>query len=440
MKHIKDYIRFTESLKPSMFRPFVLEFNKTRYSDLFKQMKTKYSGDKNAYRVYIPLFGVKANPIKDEIVEFLHKNDYTLISYADGTCRKNGAKNQSKIGQILTRSKMDELLNKFISDSSRKNGDLSDLMVCISRHPYDIAGSDTDRNWTNCMTMATKGTDRIIVLEKDLAKLEQELAKLKVASFTEKAEKKANELELRINALNKKIEDYKIDGSNAYKLIDDVKGGSLISYLIKKDDKNIQNPIANLNIKPYQNRKNKKDIILLSDTRMYGQGMPEFKETVDKFLEEVNGPIKNGLYCLKDELYIDSHTMEYRTFEVPKTEIELIKLLDSLNIENYTIDNNMIVNVNGDVNISDMGIKEIPFKFGEITGEFNIAVNRLESLNNMPLKVGGDFNCSKNLLKSLDGCPKYIGGDLIATNNPIKNLDGIGDVVGDTLIDSDIKK
>lgn len=99
----------------------------------------------------------------------------------------------------------------------------------------------------------------------------------------------------------------------------------------------------------------------------------------------------------------------------------------------------MQVDVDGDVNLSDKGIKNMPIKFREVKGNFNISVNRLETLENMPIRVGGDFDVSTNLLKSLIGCPNDIGGDLDATKNNIKDTNGIGDVSGKILLDSNVK-
>jgi ribosomal protein S13 len=80
----------------------------------------------------------------------------------------------------------------------------------------------------------------------------------------------------------------------------------LVSYLINKNDRDIKNPISVLNIKPYINEQNKNDFILVSDEQMYGQGRPEFKQTVDNILSEINGVGKEGFYCLNEKLYADS--------------------------------------------------------------------------------------------------------------------------------------
>ena len=64
MNRIKHFTNFLEALKPSQFRRFVQAFNKERYTDIFN----KYEGDKNHYRIYLPLKGetldMKAGPEK----------------------------------------------------------------------------------------------------------------------------------------------------------------------------------------------------------------------------------------------------------------------------------------------------------------------------------------------------------------------------------------
>ena len=416
MRYLKTYKQLLEALTPSQFRPYMEEFDKDNYKELFETLKAKYSGDKNSYRIYIPLEVIK-NKIEEEISKVLSDNGYIILDYIKGACKVSTAKNPSKIGQVLTRLKQDELMKKFVSDNSRKSGSQSNLLVVLSRHPYDIAGSDTDRSWTNCMTLATPNGKRVNDIEKQILELDE---KLKNAPID-----KIEDIKQKIDSLKTRKVGYEKEGANAYKLINDVKHGSLITYLINKDDLDIKNPIANLNIKPYRNTKKKKDIILVSDTVMYGQGMAEYKDTVDKLLNDINGIDTTGLFKLKDGLYIDSHSAEVKILKKPKDEEDIIKILKDLGIEDYTI-TNMIVDVDGDVNISDKGIKNLTFKFGVISGDFDCSVNRFENLHNMPNIVKGDFNCSINLLTTLEGSPKDVTGLFNCSKNRLKDLDGIG--------------
>ena len=326
-----------EALKPSQFRKYATEFNRERYSDIFKTLGDKYGHDKNYYRIYIPLqSSSQEGPVSEtqkEVTKFLEDNGYKVLDYVKGTAKYGDSKNVTTIGKALSRLKSDALMKKFVSDESRKalTSDASNLMVVISRHPYDIAGSDTDRNWTNCMTMGHSDSPRVTKLNNELKELQYKLELLeaeysntpgfkKVKSAPNEDGEDTNgylmtkeflssplyKVIKRIGEVNSELEDRKEEGQNAKYLIHDVKEGSLISYLIISDDKNIQNPIAVLNIKPYV-KEHGENFILVSDNNMYGQGRPEFKSTVDSILNEINGDVEaGGYYCLSGKIYADS--------------------------------------------------------------------------------------------------------------------------------------
>ena len=87
---------------------------------------------------------------------------------------------------------------------------------------------------------------------------------------------------------------------------------------------------------------------------------------------------------------------------------------DEMGIENYTINSQGEIDVNGGVNLSyDKlgGLKELPYKFGRVKGSFTISANEeLISLKNCPGEVGGYFSCYYcPKLFSLEGCPKKVG-------------------------------
>jgi hypothetical protein len=345
MNRIKHFANFLEALKPSQFRRFVQAFNKERYTDIFK----KYEGDRNHYRIYLPLKGEKLDmnvgPEK-ELTEYLAVAGYEVLDYVKGTCRFKDAKNPSKIGQVLTKlgakdNEAKRLMKAFVEDDNRKAGSKDQLMVVISRHPYDIAGADTDRDWTNCMTMAhgtservTKKHDEVERLRRELRQvkqewqtLEQEIDERKIGkNFVPSIDKeerlkelqsKDDEINAKINDLISEIEDRTETGANAKYLLYDVKEGSLVSYLVRKDDLDIKNPISVLNIKPYireaedDKEVDKDDFVLVSDTEMYGKKVPTFKSTVDTWLDEVNGA-KYGRFTLNPVLYADSDETYYR--------------------------------------------------------------------------------------------------------------------------------
>jgi hypothetical protein len=92
--------------------------------------------------------------------------------------------------------------------------------------------------------------------------------------------------------------------------------------------------------------------------------------------------------------------------------------------------NTGLVDVDGNVFISDMKLTEIPIKFGEVTGYFNCSINQLASLEGAPQSVGGDFFCQSNQLTSLEGAPKSVGGDFHCFNNKLTSLEGAPKSVG----------
>ena len=338
MKYIKT---FNEVLKPSQFRRYVKAFNRDRYKSIFETLKAKYSGDKNAYRIYIPLIGESnVSATEKEIADFLKQNQIEIINYKAGKCKREGSKNESKIGQLLTRFKREDLLKKFNEDPDRKVGK-DNLLVCISRHPYDIAGADTDRAWTNCMSMASFNSKYLETLVARSMKLREDLNKH--VSFLSQKELELEELDLDFDDvdptyyanLKKEIKDYKdkykVDklikewedleksisdrissGANARYLMQDVKQGSLAAFLIKETDKNVNDPIANWNIKPFVNSKNENEFLLVKDAKGYGQPNNAFGKTIDAVLEEINGDKMNGIYCLNDKLYNDGRTKVYK--------------------------------------------------------------------------------------------------------------------------------
>lgn len=94
--------------------------------------------------------------------------------------------------------------------------------------------------------------------------------------------------------------------------------------------------------------------------------------------------------------------------QVNKVEIE--NWCDEMGIQDYTINSQGEIDVNGSVNLGSENFKELPYKFGEVAGHFNIGDNQnLISLKNCPNKVGTHFRCSYcPKLESLEGCPKVV--------------------------------
>ena len=91
---------------------------------------------------------------------------------------------------------------------------------------------------------------------------------------------------------------------------------------------------------------------------------------------------------------------------------------DEMGIKNYIINSQGEIDVDGDVNLNNKDLKELPYKFGKVSGFFSLeGCENLISLKNCPYFVGNSFsieNCSQ--IDSLEGCPKEVKGNFWCTN------------------------
>ncbi len=104
-------------------------------------------------------------------------------------------------------------------------------------------------------------------------------------------------------------------------------------------------------------------------------------------------------YLKKYESITEWQEIQKDKFFETKTEIK--QWLDHYYIKHYTIDDNLTVHVDDDVDITSNNLHYIPFQFG---------------------RVYGDFLCQGNELMSLKGCPNYIEGEFTFYNNNLYNL------------------
>lgn len=133
------------------------------------------------------------------------------------------------------------------------------------------------------------------------------------------------------------------------------------------------------------------------------------------------------------------------------SDIDIIsEWLNQYNIKNYTIRENGLVDVEGNVQINNTELTEFPIQFGIVTGNFDCYNNKLISLKGAPKEVYGSFICASNNLTTLLGSPEkvhknfycgynklttlvgmpIIGGDFNCFNNKIYSLKGIRILLG----------
>jgi hypothetical protein len=235
-----------EALRIEEVRPYIQEWEKNggreRYKEIFD----------NKWRIYIPIESNKSD-IQLEVEEVLTENGYEVVDYHANKAKKIGDEktnfeNLPKIGRLLNRFKKD-LATVYANDKDTKSADDS-IQIVISRHPYDIAGMTTDRRWNSCMDIRT--------------------------------------------------------GMNMRYVMRDVKKGTIVAYVIKKEDTNINDPINRLLIKPFVDGEK---TMLGTDGVYFSEEHGDrevvgFRDTVENWLETKQGEV-GGEYELDSELYPD---------------------------------------------------------------------------------------------------------------------------------------
>jgi hypothetical protein len=157
------------------------------------------------------------------------------------------------------------------------------------------------------------------------------------------------------------------------------------------------------------------------------------KDLIKKLSENVNlnmGNLEDILNRVEEEEYRREDVVEIReskmkwikTFE-SISEIE--RLCNEYRIENWTINSEGLVDVEGNVNLSFQELKQIPINFGKVGGDFHCGFNKLTTLEGVPREVGGDFYCNVNKLTTLKGAPNRVDGDFYCRNNELTTLEGI---------------
>lgn len=239
-----------EKLTLDQARKYRRAWNPNTYKELFQKFTRN---DPKAFRIYLP-FNSNGRTCKitvpENIKDYLRGlpggvgKGYWVTDYSAGIATDG---NRSfKMGRLLSGNP--ELLKLFTNDPQRAAGKATEYYAVISRHPYDVAGMSTDRGWTSCMDL--------------------------------------------------------MGGSNRHYVINDVKEGTLVAYLIRTSDKNINNPLGRYLIKPFVNVNDDADIVLVREDSAYGTTVHGFKEVIDQWLEQVNGH-KRGFYKLARDLYND---------------------------------------------------------------------------------------------------------------------------------------
>ena len=113
--------------------------------------------------------------------------------------------------------------------------------------------------------------------------------------------------------------------------------------------------------------------------------------------------------------------------EMLKTETQIASWLEKYNITEYTIHDDLTVDVFQTVDLSDQKLAYLPVQFARVQGSFSCSHNYLTTLKGAPREVTENVSFYNNRLTGLIGCPQKIGGFAKFDENRITSLEGLPD-------------
>jgi hypothetical protein len=246
-------------------------------------------------RFYLPFTPVNANEGADEYLESeLSDNGFVITNYPAGHCEKGGR--TYRIGRVLQELKnkaleelntqfangeiynlerevkesveyYDGLMSEFMHSPYRSNKNSNSFSIVISCKPKDVENMSTGRRWTSCMDIE--------------------------------------------------------DGSHSKDVYCEIEHGSLVAYLIKSDDVDIEDPISRVSIKRFDNRFGKS--IAVAEDSVYGDDVAGFLSSVRGWLRERQPNITPGDYVRKGGEHSDTFNDSFLV--APENEDDIIKWL-----------------------------------------------------------------------------------------------------------------
>jgi hypothetical protein len=238
---------FTEALSLKTAKKYT-KASKGKYKEILDDI---FKGE---HRIYILLDiqrqALKTTPLIKKIKSYIETDKKIPIEEFDYIGGYIKSKKQTmKIGRLIKDNI--KLAKSFEQDPLRAS---KDLLIVISRHPYDIAGMSTDRGWASCMALGDKLPGR---------------KRTSPGGYSEYVKK-------------------------------DIEAGTLIAYLISNKDRNINNPLSRVLLKPY---KSDDGSIAYNVGEVYGISNKYFKKRVEKWTDENFD--KSKAYYKDESLYDD---------------------------------------------------------------------------------------------------------------------------------------
>ena len=103
------------------------------------------------------------------------------------------------------------------------------------------------------------------------------------------------------------------------------------------------------------------------------------------------------------------------------TKEQIDKICKEYNITDYTINNDMSIDVNNNINLQLNTLEVLPIIFNKVNGSFFCELNNLNTLKYSPKYIEGNFNLAFNNIKTFEHFPE-VEGDIIFDHNPIEEL------------------
>lgn len=270
----------TSALTPSQYRPFMKMF---RPDPQLLKIFQKISGrtGSRAMRLYFDFRNDKllkqfSPECPSEIKEYLVEKGFVLEDYVSGTVRDKHDR-VMRLGKVL--SKNPTLAKTFETDPARKalvTVTRGKKTICLSMHPYDIAGMSTGRGWTSCMNLD--------------------------------------------------------DGINREYVDADVKQHTLVAYMIDTSDRDIKRPLSRTLLKRFYGT-NKRHFFYHVEKTYPDRNVP-FLMSVQEFANENLNKILMGedglagMYSLQQDLYTDTQTNIFPQLSFPDSnELEVKNIL-----------------------------------------------------------------------------------------------------------------
>ena len=229
---------------------------------LLQSMMPTIANQKKGYRYYMPIGSKTAQrhyKIPPAVFYAVKRAGYTITDYLAKKCVKTSdkeQKNEFNIGKVIAKDAIAKAT--FDNDPQLQNSNAAQHLMVVSCHPYDVIGMSTGRDWDKQSCM-------------------------------------------RLDDGRSNINDR---GLHVRSLINDVAEGTMVAYAIREDDINITKPLVRCLIKPFWNE-DSEDILMRRETRLYGNNVPGFSTTLNKFLRNINAKASNGTYEMAVGLYND---------------------------------------------------------------------------------------------------------------------------------------